>query len=93
MDKVKIVLKETTAEVQNALDRVCCDFLLRVEDDIYYVGDETGLLVLVFVLSNMPSFVKNVVEWKFCYNNSDFEDDIFATLKNKGILANEYSHF
>jgi hypothetical protein len=86
MDKVRIVLKETTAEVQNEIDRVCKKFNITTEDGIYYVGTFASLLSLNDALRRIKSFCQNIIEWTY-FDEDDLEgDDIYLTFKSGGIL-------
>lgn len=86
MDKVKIVLNETTAEVQATIDRVCKKFNITTEDGVYYVGTFAELLALNDALRRIKSFCQNVIEWIY-FDGDDIEgDDIYVTYKKGGIL-------
>lgn len=86
MDKVKIVLNETTDEVQATIDRVCKKYGITTDDGSLYVGSFAGCFCLCDALRRIKSFCQNVSLWEY-FDEDDLEgQDMYKAYKMKGLL-------
>lgn len=86
MDKVKILLKERTQEVQDNIDRVCKKYNITTEDNIIYVGSFAAMFCLCDALRRIKSFCQNVILWEYFDEDDTEGQDMYMPLKKKGLL-------
>lgn len=86
MDKVKIVLNETTDEVQVTIDRVCKNMVLQLMMVLCTLVLLLDVFCLCDTLRRIKSFRQNVSLWEY-FDGDDLEgQDMYKAYKMKGLL-------